>query len=172
MPTKTKRQIWVKARSAVNELGDGLGYRVDPGIRDMLASFHVNGLSTTASCEGHSHRGLSHPWIDVGVLAPPDWGHIKEWVKDVRKINVLRKKNFVEAKKVYLLLEEFYRRRTAPPDARLILERMALDYRLQSAGASMTEFLLKGERLKKIRVFQKEMNAFGAFLKKRFFEKK
>lgn len=156
----------------MDSIGDGLGMGIDEGIKDTVAAFQVNGISTTASCEGHATRHRTSPWIDIGIIAPAEWGHIKKWWKDKKKVDFLIKKNLREAKKMIPLLDLFYRNRISSWDSRLILDRAAWDFRLQSAGTGMLNLLPSAQRSKKLKAYRKELVAFGLFLKKRFLEKK
>lgn len=46
-------------------LADRLGHPIDLGIRHAVIAFNLQGLHTTASCEGHINWGLPYPWIDL-----------------------------------------------------------------------------------------------------------
>lgn len=48
----------------INNIGDSLGYPIDPGIKDLVLQLNRLGIITTASCEGHLTHGLCYPWVD------------------------------------------------------------------------------------------------------------
>jgi len=44
---------------------DGLGKKIDSGIRELVVLLNYNGIITTQSCWGHKEYGLPYPWIYV-----------------------------------------------------------------------------------------------------------
>jgi hypothetical protein len=60
-----RQQRWEQLGAAVELIRDGLGEKVDPGIRETIVALKANECSTTQSCEGHEDRGLPFPWVDV-----------------------------------------------------------------------------------------------------------
>lgn len=46
---------------------DALGKSIDPGIFETVVALNLLSIQTFASCEGHMHRGLPYPWIDIGL---------------------------------------------------------------------------------------------------------
>ena len=48
---------------------DALGKSIDPGIFETVVALNLLSIQTLASCEGHVHRALPYPWIDIGI--PP-----------------------------------------------------------------------------------------------------
>ena len=54
-----------KVLNNILSIKDKLGKQIDPGIRHAVAALHISEINTNASCEGHLHRGLPYPWIDV-----------------------------------------------------------------------------------------------------------
>jgi hypothetical protein len=61
---------FVDAKTAIDQLRDGLGMPVDEGIKSAVVAFRASGYTTTASCEGHADHGTLYPWIDFGVEKP------------------------------------------------------------------------------------------------------
>ena len=68
-PIKTPmpRLTYNKAQAKVDSITDKLGQPIDNGIREVVISFIMLGLSTSASCEGHLNWGCSHPWVEFSV---------------------------------------------------------------------------------------------------------
>jgi len=95
-----KEMAWKRQLERTYLRIDGLGKRIDDGIRKTVAAFNINGLPTSASCEGHIGRGKNTPWIDIATPNEPEERYINENkifqkiadeygvpIKHVRKIN-------------------------------------------------------------------------------------
>lgn len=54
-----------EALAEVNRLTNGLTMPVDERIKPLVAALRMFDVETSMSCEGHSGRGHSFPWIDV-----------------------------------------------------------------------------------------------------------
>ena len=67
----------------VNHLVDGVGYGIETFIKRPVAILMSLGFTTTASCEGHTDRGLPYPWIDIDSL--PNFPH-ETHAYEVKKI--------------------------------------------------------------------------------------
>ncbi len=78
--------------------------------------------------------------------------------------------NFETEKKIELLLEEFYKNRVSPKEARLQINVSYLgEIRLKSSGAEIQENETDGEtKLNRLKLFQNEMADFTNFLKNKF----
>lgn len=53
---------------------DGEGRGLDPGIKETVAGFNLNGISTSQSCEGHADRTGGQrpwPWVEISALNEP-----------------------------------------------------------------------------------------------------
>lgn len=44
---------------------DGLGKKIDKGVRELVVLLNYHNIGTTQSCWGHKRWGLPYPWIDV-----------------------------------------------------------------------------------------------------------
>jgi len=70
-----KGVAWQLKLQELESVGDKLGYRIDPGIKETVAAFMLNEFPTYGSCEGHLEerdgkvRKL-HPYIAVGFDEP------------------------------------------------------------------------------------------------------
>jgi hypothetical protein len=54
-------EIDKKSRTIV----DGLGMKIDEGIRELVVLLNYNYIGTIASCWGHKNWGLQYPWINI-----------------------------------------------------------------------------------------------------------
>jgi len=177
---KDKKRIWKAKLEAVSRLTDGLGLGVDRGIKQTVATFHLFGISTTASHEGKIHR-WPIPYVDVG--SPHMWDlHAelkklkrlpkKEREKKDKKIRLqILRENMLERKKIIPLIEEFYSKRQVPYEIRLNIDPFPLGWsRIQSRGCDFQRAETnRGIRMKRLRRFKAEMRAFTVFLKKKYF---
>lgn len=72
-PLSEKQRRWDEiAKLAGTEWGDSLGKGIDKGIRDVVVSFNVMDIPTSASCEGHVDGGLPYPWVEVEAEGQPE----------------------------------------------------------------------------------------------------
>jgi len=75
-PELTAKQIlWDKTLRELDHIGDALGYRIDPGIKETVTAFIVNKFPTYSSCEGHVEERFDEPvklrpYIAVGLDEP------------------------------------------------------------------------------------------------------
>ncbi len=46
-------------------IADGLGKKIDRGVRELVVLLNYHNIGTTQSCWGHKRWGLSYSWIDV-----------------------------------------------------------------------------------------------------------
>lgn len=67
-----KQAEWDSKRQEIEHTVDGLGLDLDEGIKESVVAFNMNGLNTTASCEGHTDHGMATPWIDIGAPNQPE----------------------------------------------------------------------------------------------------
>jgi hypothetical protein len=44
---------------------DGLGKKIDRGVRELVVLLNYHNIGTTQSCWGHKSWGLPYPWIDI-----------------------------------------------------------------------------------------------------------
>ena len=65
-----KQEKWQEIAIEVESWVDGLGYPIDPKIKETVIALNALGIPTIASCEGHLDHGLSHPWIDIDINTP------------------------------------------------------------------------------------------------------
>jgi hypothetical protein len=159
-----KETAWKAALLALEQLTDRTGKGLDAGIKESVAALMAHGFPTIQSCEGHLDWGLPYPWIEIRAPAPNGWRN------DHQKEQWWRRENLIYQQKMLVLLSEFYRHRRLPFDAQLSLAAQGFGgFRLCSAGAEILTLLSLDERKSKLRLYQKEMSDFTAFLKKKGF---
>src|SRR5665648_313015 len=49
----------------VEHITDGMGRKVDGGIKEAVITFKLGGFATGDSCEGHVERGCPFPFVDI-----------------------------------------------------------------------------------------------------------
>jgi hypothetical protein len=78
-----RRSTWQRKLLEVERITDGLGKRIDEGIKETVVGLILNGFPTTGSCEGHFDRAPAHPWVDIEAPRPEGWNEIEV---EVRKL--------------------------------------------------------------------------------------
>lgn len=162
-----KQIIWEQKQAEVEKITDGLGKKVDSGIKETVAVFMVYDFAVSGSCEGHIKGKCSYPWIDIEAPEPEGWQKNKEKEQEW-KIENLR-----QQKRILSLMEEFYQKRQSPFDARLNFYHIGAfgAFRVLSLGADVMELLTPEERQQKFELYRKEMRDFTKFLKDKYFNK-
>ena len=155
---------------------DDLGKGIDKNIKKPVAAFLLHGFTTSGSCEGHIAKndktqfGIPYPWIEVYAPAPKNWRKAKNGQK-IHLEQEWKLENLRQQNKITILLQEFYKKRKTPPDARLVLESIGIfgGFRVQSFGAKTIAALPQKEKKQKLSLYRKEMNDFAKFLKDKYF---
>lgn len=173
---------WNTAAARIEKTIDKLGLHIDAGIKEAVIALSVCDIETTASCEGHLEHGIAAPWIDIRAKEMTELSEkIKaaESKKEAEKISGDNAENIERAKEKHMelmkktmgLLEDFYKDRHVPFDARLFLDSRPAGARLQSQGTFLQKTEAEATKKAKLLEYQKEMRAFTEFLKNKFFEK-
>lgn len=157
----------------VNEITDSLGKGVDEKIKESVATFLIHEFTTSGSCEGHltekgeDKHGLPYPWIEVYAPEPDGW---KESEKKQKAWTI---ENLKQQQKMMSFLEQFYKDRETPFDARLTFDKVGAYgwFRVQSLGGEMWSMLILKEQKQKLELYRKEMRDFTEFLKDKYFPK-
>jgi hypothetical protein len=190
--TNNRNAVWQRTEARVNEYRDGLGKRVDEGIKPAVTALNALGFETSGSCEGHMDRASAAPWVDVTVQgtdakfeAAYDAFELADQAMEkglpeltqtalFKRAHTLRREAEEpiarEAVKILPLLEEFYRGRETPYAARIILNIMGSRFRLESQGAAVQPIYTQEEKQKNLDLYHHEMTDFSHFLKDRFFK--
>ncbi|MCC6520682.1 hypothetical protein IT403_01725 [Candidatus Nomurabacteria bacterium] len=195
-----KELRWESTMKEADIIIDGLGKRIDSGIKETVTALKVNDYETTGSCEGHLDHGLPHPWVDVEMsLTADERKQMKETIDrlilaqnthkeyddaDLAKRDIFLSKKVLFENKLSDLLEEFYTQHEPKNlDIKLFLLKTHSDVRIQPTFGrgigkkNWTEFdvqqkrLTELEREENLKLSREEMQAFAQFLKKKFFEK-
>lgn len=67
--------MWKEKLKEIETWIDGEGRGLDPGIKETVVGFNLNGISTAQSCEGHADRAggqRSWPWVRVSAPGEPE----------------------------------------------------------------------------------------------------
>jgi hypothetical protein len=187
---KKKEEYWNAVDQGMDDVGDALGKKIDPGIRKTVVALNVIGLPPQMSCEGHLDRGCPHPWIDIGEPDEPERykSGTKQETDEYKKWRATNKELRGMAEK---LLEEFYSGRKVAEEKKIDIEDAAGGrFRLQN-GANLflgeKEYGIKKKKISKLAkdltdaererlkteylpALQTEMDAFAEFMKNKFLE--
>lgn len=156
---------WVAAMRRVALVKDGRGLEVDPGIRMVVASLWCQGVSTSASCEGHDDWGCPMPWVDIHAVTPAEGFYAMdpdtraEWQKES-----LRMRSVVED-----LLADFFGTHGFDPSLSLCLKPMGRWGAARLESRSDNDLDLRAETLASgaAAACRAEMLAFGEWLRER-----
>lgn len=195
MTNKIKQSNWAKVAAQVDEIKDGLGQPIEPGIKEVVIALSVLGINTTQSCEGHLDRGFAGPWVEISPEETEELkklrGDIKILAADVdakekskapreeleelyHKTHKLDAKEdryvLSETKKVFDLLREFYEERNPGFGQMLILRFYRSDARLMCQGTELQGIMSPEEKAANLKRYQGEMKSFTEFLKKKYFQ--
>ncbi len=189
-----RQQRWDTVVAQVENFRDGLGMKVDAGIKETVTAMNVLGFKTRQSCEGHLERVQAAPWVDIQVegteeleqKASQAFQEAEEGEKAQKpeeeldalfdKAHSLRREArrpmLEEARKVMALLNEFYTDRQVSHDRRLAIKPFGSFFRIESEGAFLQDAADESLKQQKLREYQEEMRAFTTFLKDRHFASK
>lgn len=175
-----KRDSWQRMLDRVEHMVDGLGKRVDPKIKEMVAILNCMEFTTDGSCEGHLHNQSKAPWIHFEFIP----AQLKQEIRQTR-LNLAKGEKtsprlealLKEAKlkllggqaRIVNLLDEFYSGRLGSAETRLGITFYPDSARLKSQGADLQDLYLPEMQAKKLSAYQEEMRAFTEFLKTNFF---
>ena len=161
-----KQRKLERALQEVEKLVDKVGIPIDEGIKETVAILQVMGFQTSSSCSGHrsSEEGIAPPYIEIYAPAPSGWE------KNKQKQEEWEITNNKQRERINALLEEFNRTSQAITEAQLYLRNIGGygGFRIQSKNAEKPPATVD-EKFKIIEAFQKEMAAFTAFIKERYF---
>ncbi len=170
---ENKLELWTSKTLEIDAITDRLGKRIDEGIKEVIIGLTLLNINTTASCEGHLDRGTFAPYIDIEspkakVLA--ERHHSLETEDEERSINKeIQKANLEELENFIPLLDEFYADRHSTFHQRLTIRAMPWGWsRIQSGGTELQKVADKQLKSDRLLEFQKEMEAFKVFLKKKY----
>jgi len=155
--SETRR--WQAAAREAARITDGLGKPIDKGIRLTVIALRALGFRTTASCQGHLHRGCRAPWVDIGKFPA------KGLEGDSPELERLRRSNLREQRRLLLILERFYVGRVVPVERRLILDSFPSGvFRLINQGGEIQDIRPRNDARLALRSYRREMADFTQFL--------
>jgi hypothetical protein len=179
-----KQSIWNEWSKKVEKVTDGIGYPIDPGIKDSVVALNVFGIKTDGSCEGHLDRGLPYPWIDVPVIsdelreefsiaqeniAKKKYSNEEEFKKDdpimYQKMMEIRAKHQEERNrvksKIDILLSEFYNEHTPhSTESQIIPHYSPMGFRVElygSRGLGLGNWKKYDDKIGKLSLKEKEV---------------
>lgn len=170
-----KKSRFKEIKNKIDRTVDKKGKSIDEGIKDNIVFLTALGINTTGSCEGHIDHGINAPYIDIESRDILKLDKRLKETKDEKEAEEISKEinrdNLEERKKIINLLDEFYRNRSAPYDARLIINPLARGgSRLESQGVDFQEINPEEVKKEKLAEYQKEMADFTEFLKNKYLE--
>jgi hypothetical protein len=165
-----KSRDWSRVKEFVDKTTDSGGKEIDGGIKDTVCVLIYSGFPTGASCEGHTDRGKSYPWVNVGFPKPGE-NH-----NDPRKLfgseiekKAWAKRNFQLVLRMEELVGEFYCARRVDPHVMIFPWTYHFGtFELKSIGAEMLQAYSKPEIIERSQKYKDEMSAFTEFLKEKF----
>ncbi len=171
---------WSEQRAAVERIRGALGNPVGEAVKDLVIGLNLFDIHTVYSGEGRmeDRRRATAPFIEIEskeakelgddyVRRNKDVGFNEPYAEDTRQ--KISEKNLKERAKLIPLLDEFYKERNTPYDARLIIESLKDNAsRITNQGAQLQELASSHMRKQKLGEYQHEMQAFGVFLKQKF----
>lgn len=190
-----KQEAWNAVAERIEQTTDGLGKKIEDGIKETVIAFNILGLPTTGSCEGHLQRAIGSPWIDIEPMATSEMETLQKEMGDVYdQIEILEKENLdaveldemyekfhalrkqrerfylEEMKKAVTLLGEFYKGREVEYDRILIAITWGYRARIQAQGTDLQAIASPEDKERNLVRYQEEMRAFTEFLKNKYFE--
>ncbi len=165
-PELSEKELkWQKTELEVEKIVDSLGHKIDKNIKETVVALKVYGFPTRASCEGHLDWGEPFPWVGIRTPEPEGWKESEEKKEKWRKENLKQQKRMME------LLDEFYKNKEVPFDARLTLRNIGGfgGFCIQSLGAEVIAILPPEEQKDKLELYHKQMNEFTSFLRNKYF---
>jgi hypothetical protein len=189
-----KQQEWEQIATRFTQITDKIGMRVDSGILETVIVLNALGIETSASCEGHLDHGIAAPWIDIQAVSASE-GSRRVAQMFTRADEAFERQNlpsadieamFAEAqreqkriksihleqrKKLMEYLSTFYTDRHVPYDQQIVIHPRDTTgrARLESIGADLQLIVPPTLREQKLAEYQREMQAFTAFLKHIYF---
>jgi hypothetical protein len=191
MQRTKKISNWKKIERQIEKATDGLGLPLDAGIKNTVIAFNANGFITQQSCEGHLDRAQAAPWIHI--TAKKDTTSLIEKADELfKKAHDLETNGKSQKAKVVFsrahklmwdsrapvikvalalapYLEQFYYKRSVSYDTRLGMQQFGNIVRIESIGSFLQDVRAPKVKKAKLKEYQIEMNAFGEFLKEKYF---
>jgi len=190
-----KQLKWEQASQDIEKITDGLGRKIDEGIKESVIALNVHDFITEASCEGHVDRALPFPWIDVASATVNDERYLELRAKEkvlqdsnakleqlemeeiTTKIKNIMQMNLKEKARLLLLLAEINPEIEAAGLPQITISSYGWNWsRIQPEGApkgkpSEIRKKVPLEQIEKqLQAYQESMRMFTNFLKEKFFK--
>src|SRR5579885_3774271 len=175
---------WQEAEAWARRITDGMGCPIDEGILETVVVFHLLGIPTCQSCEGHLHEGLPYPWVDFETDEFPAFKQaleeasregLSQQEREARGATLLKLAQTLPSRGVlYARIEElldlYYRQHpTVPEVRRLVLHWSSpILFRLMPSCGYEADTWDQEIRAHQLAYARAEMQAFTAFLKQRW----
>ena len=161
---RKKEALWQKITLKVESFP---GKKIDKGIKQTIIALMAHKIPTTGSCEGHIDKkaGVFLPSIEIFIAKPkiPQGEPLKHYTEKVLQVQ----STLME------LLDQFYHKRQILFEARLTPAFYRNNewgvFYLESFGRRLAGVLTEEEQRQKLLLYRRELQAFGKFLKRRFF---
>ena len=172
---------WQDAEAWARGLTDGMGCPIDEGIFETVVVFHLLGVPTCQSCEGHLHEGLPYPWVDFET---DEFPHFKQALEEASREGLSqhereeRGARLVEIAQalpsrgvlyahIEELLDRYYQQHpTIPEERRLMLHWASpILFRLMPCCGYEADAREQGTHASQLAYARADMQAFTAFLK-------
>ncbi|MEK7636376.1 MAG: hypothetical protein AAB362_01710 [Patescibacteria group bacterium] len=177
-----RQQQWEERRIAVEAIKGLKGNPVGEPVKESVIGLNLFNVHTVFSGEGRMEdfARVTAPFIDVESLEAKqlrdgfEKNHkdIEEDDSAIRRESAHKQvllENLKERAKLIVLLDEFYRGREVPYEQRLTIESWKDNTsHITNEGARLQELFDETVRRQKLLEYQKEMRAFGAFLKQKY----
>ncbi|MCX6713706.1 MAG: hypothetical protein NTV48_01205 [Candidatus Vogelbacteria bacterium] len=158
-------------REAIEKTTDAIGHPIEGGIKESVVILSAFGLRTSQSCGGHPDEPRSEerapsraPWVEIYPKEPDQ----KDWYENEELRKEVEAESLDYRAKALNLFDEFYQDKTVPNDVMLGLSPIAYGFRIQSNGLDSLEGLADQQRTEKGQLYEKEMEDFTEFLKRKF----
>jgi hypothetical protein len=156
----------------VDRLTNDRNLPVDVGIREIVRTLNTLGIDMTASCEGHLGSDTEAPYIDFRVRGT---AFFQEQARQALQgdgqadlcelASQAREQALPVVRSLFDLLARFYETRQISYEHQLVL--CLADFgcgTLESQGAKFQTIMPPETAQQRLREYQKEIAAFGAFL--------
>lgn len=178
---KSFADSWQEAEAWARRLTDRMGCPIDEGILETVVVFHLLGVPTCQSCEGHLYEGLSYPWVDFETDEFPNFKQALEEAsreglsqhereaKGARLVEIaqaLPSRGVLYAQ-IEELLDRYYQQHsTIPEERRLVLHWSSpILFRLMPYCGYEADIWDQDTRASQLSHARADMQAFTAFLK-------
>jgi hypothetical protein len=172
-----KEKKWQQAVGQIGQIEakDPHRLKIDSQIKNTVIGLNANGMSTTMSCEGHLNHGSGSPYILITTKKAQqldreaNMAYIQQDPRYEQLKELSRTFNTSLLTHLQEHLDDFYQSRLTTPQTQLVAELTHDRIILRNRGSHVQKTASQQERETNLKNFQREMKAFGLFLKQKFF---